>query len=64
MNIQNTFKYEKDWGDYKIYTGQINDKHYLYTDGLSFVMFKNEKEAQEYCDKLNKITNKSNHHWK
>ena len=65
MDIQNTFKYEKGgYGEYKIYTGKINDKHYLYTDGLTFVMFKTEKEAQEYCNKLNKITNSSNHVWK
>ena len=58
-----TFKLEKDWGDYKIYTGKNNDKHYLYTDGLAFVMFKTEKEAQNYCNKLNDVTNNSNHVW-
>jgi len=61
-----TFKIEKDWGNYKIYTGKESDysKHYLYTDGMGFVLFKTEKEAQEYCNKLNKITNSSNHVWK
>ena len=56
-----TFKVEKspDGGNnFNIYTGRDEDKHHIFTPQLSFFNFESYKEAQELCDKLNKIADK------
>ena len=54
-----TFKVEKsNEHNFNIYTGRGKDKHYIYTPYISFFNFDNYKEAQEMCDKLNKIADK------
>ena len=54
-----TFKVEKsDEHNFNIYTGRDKDIHFIYTPQLSFFNFDNYKEAQELCDKLNKIADK------
>jgi len=63
--MDNVFKYQKtEWGDCVIFTGFDTEKQYLHTDRQTFVLFENEYEAQIYCKKLNRITNKANHFWK
>jgi hypothetical protein len=54
-----TFKVEKsNENNFNIYTGKSNDKHFIYTPYISFFNFNNYKEAQEMCDKLNRIADK------
>ena len=54
-----TFKVEKsNEHNFNIYTGRDNDKHFIYTRYISFFNFDNYKEAQEMCDKLNRIADK------
>ena len=54
-----TFKVEKsNEHNFNIYTGKDNDKHFIYTPQISFFNFDNYKEAQEMCDKLNRIADK------
>ena len=54
-----TFKVEKsNDSNFNIYTGRGKDKHYIYTPYISFFNFDNYKEAQEMCDKLNRIADK------
>jgi hypothetical protein len=61
-----TFKVEKHveqvgerlYTQFNIYTGRDEDKHYIFTHQLSFFNFDNYKEAQEMCDKLNRIADK------
>jgi hypothetical protein len=66
MNNTKTFKYQKTENEsFAIFTGHHNgDTHFIYTDKISFILFKTEKEAKDYCNKLNDITNKANHVWK
>ncbi len=49
---------EKLYQQFNIYTGRDEDKHHIFTPYLSFFNFDNYKEAQEMCDKLNKIADK------
>jgi len=44
--------------NFNIYTGRDEDKHHIFTPYLSFFNFDNYKEAQEMCDKLNRIADK------
>ena len=61
-----TFKVEKHvekvgerlYTQFNIYTGRDEDKHHIFTPQLSFFNFKDYKEAQEMCDKLNRIADK------
>ena len=54
-----TFKVEKsNEHNFNIYTGRDNDKPFIYTPYISFFNFDNYKEAQEMCDKLNRIADK------
>ena len=54
-----TFKVEKsNYCNFNIYTGVDDDKHFIYTPKISFFNFDNYKEAQEMCDKLNRIADK------
>ena len=54
-----TFKVEKsNESNFNIYTGKDSDKHFIYTPQISFFNFDNYKEAQEMCDKLNRIADK------
>ena len=54
-----TFKVEKsNEHNFNIYTGRDNDKHFIYTPKISFFNFDYYKEAQEMCDKLNRIADK------
>ena len=54
-----TFKVEKsNESNFNIYTGRVEDKHHIFTPYLSFFNFDNYKEAQEMCDKLNRIADK------
>jgi len=54
-----TFKVEKSNDtNFNIYTGSRDDKCRIFTPKLSFYNFDNYKEAQEMCDKLNRIANK------
>ena len=54
-----TFKVEKsNEHNFNIYTARDNDKHFIYTPYISFFNFDNYKEAQEMCDKLNRIADK------
>ena len=54
-----TFKVEKsNERNFNIYTGRVEDKHHIFTPYLSFFNFDNYKEAQEMCDKLNRIADK------
>ena len=54
-----TFKVEKSTdSSFNIYTGRDSDKHFIVTPYISFFNFDNNKEAQEMCDKLNRIANK------
>jgi hypothetical protein len=65
--MNNVFKYQKtESGDCIIFTGPeaCEQRLYLCTDRQTFVLFENEYEAQIYCKKLNRITNKANHFWK
>ena len=56
---EDTFKVEKsNEHNFNIYTGRDNDKHFIYTPQISFFNFDNYKEAQEMCDKLNRIADK------
>ena len=49
---------QKLYHQFNIYTGRDTDKHHIFTPQLSFFNFDNYKEAQEMCDKLNRIANK------
>ena len=54
-----TFKVEKsNDSNFNIYTGRDQDKHFIVTPYISFFNFDNYKEAQEMCDKLNRIADK------
>ena len=54
-----TFKVEKsNESNFNIYTGKDSYKHFIYTPQISFFNFDNYKEAQEMCDKLNRIADK------
>jgi len=54
-----TFKVEKsNEHNFNIYTGREDDKHFIYTPYISLFNFDNYKEAQEMCDKLNRIADK------
>ena len=54
-----TFKVEKSNDtNFNIYTGHGGDKHHIFTPYLAFFNFDNYKEAQEMCDKLNRVANK------
>ena len=59
VNYFAPFKVEKsNEHSVNIYTGKDNDKHFIYTPQISFFNFDNYKEAQEMCDKLNRIADK------
>ena len=49
---------ERLYTQFNIYTGRDEDKHHIFTPQLSFFNFKDYKEAQEMCDKLNRIADK------
>ena len=58
-----TFKYVKGEtdGNWLIYSGRVEDKKWLITPQIAFFNFETEEEAKNFCDRLNKIADNTNH---